>query len=552
MKALLTSAGLSALLLYGGMSYSAVPDAYMHALATGPANKQLVIRLPMNILKDSVVPEQNGKLRGQTATNDNPNALGSAYDWEVIGQFDEVCPYNDPGKVGTDKKGTKNNKNEKRPKLQSLLVLKDGSLVYTCERSNVIIKHPNRGSVKTSFQTPEVNIALKSLLTNGFDKESDKNNPKEKENYNNEYGISLAYNPSHNLIYVGFEDQVYILDLEEMQRSSTQENYFYPLQLNKQNLKVEAGVSIITLALNHYAGQPLYLFASSATKDERFAPTPVKMISLSADGKHAERIDDAPFAKALQFASLDWEANGTPTGKGLKADVTYLAAETLLDVNSTLVAHLHHNHIGVFHDPYVVSANVEEWIKNLGGANKLSQANFGPDQYNKLFANSSQDQLKPPVLPLHSQITRIVNFVYTETANMRPNYYSVYSRIVSPLIEKGKSSPKSNLNNDVMSVYNGYVYSIPWRDDVGLKVMTHPLRRQKGWNAGNQPPEEWSEASELPDMLIFQRGEKPPITKEDGVYQINDRQYSKKGPFPSWWPGGSYWSAVYISPVTDQ
>ncbi|WP_051786383.1 hypothetical protein [Endozoicomonas numazuensis] len=221
------------------------------------------------------------------------------------------------------------------------------------------------------------------------------------------------------------------------------ENYFYPLKLDQQSLKVESGVSIISLALSYHNGQPLYLFASSSTKDEKFAPAPVKMISLSADGKRAERPDEAPFAKVLQFASLDWEANGAPTGKGLKADITYLSAETLPDINGTLVGHMHHNHIGVFHDSYLVSANVEEWIRNLGGAEKLSQANFGPEKYNELFEKSSQDQLTPPILPLHSQITRIVNFVYTEAANMRPNYYSIYSRIVSPMIVKEKPSPKT-------------------------------------------------------------------------------------------------------------
>ncbi|WP_062260030.1 hypothetical protein [Endozoicomonas arenosclerae] len=549
MKAILTSAGLSALLLYGGMSYSADPDAYMHALATGPANKQLVIRLPMHILKDSVFSEQNGKLRGKATTADKPNALGSAYDWEVIGQFDEVCPYHDPGKVGTDKKGTKDKKDEKRPKLQSLLVLKDGSLVYTCERSNIIIKHPNQGSLQTSYQMPEVNIALKSLLTDGFDRGSEKANPKEKENYNNEYGISLAYSPSHNLIYVGFEDQVYILDLEKMQPTSTQEDYFYPLQLDKQNLKVEVGVSIITLALSHFAGQPLYLFASSATKDEKFAPTPVKMIALSADGRSAERIEEAPFAKALQFASLNWEADGTPTGNGLKADITYLAAETLLDVNSTLVAHLHHNNIGVFHDPYTVSTNVQDWIKSQG-EEKLSQLTFHPEKYNQLFEESSQDQLTPPILPLHSQIVRLYNFE-EKPVNMKPNYYSLYDRVVQRVFEKQKD-PKSWLNNDVMSVFNGYLYSIPWKDDVSLKIMAHPLRREKGWNNGNQPEVAWSEAAELPDMLIFQRSGKPVyVRNEDGTYTVNDRQYSKKGPFPQWWPGGSYWSAVYISPASQ-
>jgi hypothetical protein len=275
------------------------------------------------------------------------------------------------------------------------------------------------------------------------------------------------------------------------------------------------------------------------------------MISLSADGKSAERIEEAPFAKALQFASLDWEADGTPKGGGLKADVTYLAAETLPNVNNTLVGHMHHNHIGVFHDPYVFSSNVEDWIKDQGGADKLSQANFGSEEYNRLFAESEEYQLKPPILPLHSQITRIVNFVH-KPANMKPNYYSLYSRIVHQVLGRGRN-PKDNLNNDVLSVYNSYVYSVPWKDDVSLKIMTHPIRRQNGWKTGNQPPVEWSEACELPDMLVYQRSGKPVYVKnQDGTHTINDRQFSKDGPFPSWWPGGSYWSAITISPAVSQ
>jgi hypothetical protein len=189
----------------GGMSLSSVPDANMYALATGPNNKQLVIRLTMNVLKGSDTSGQNGKLRGQAAPSGRTNPLGSAYNWEIVGQFNEECPYNDPGKVGTDQEDS-SRLNETRPKLQSLLALEDGSLVYTCERSNVIIKHPNRGSTQSTHQIPEVNIALKSFLADEFDKGSEKDNLKEKENYNNEYGISLVYNSSHNLIYVGFED----------------------------------------------------------------------------------------------------------------------------------------------------------------------------------------------------------------------------------------------------------------------------------------------------------------------------------------------------------
>ena len=77
---------------------------------------------------------------------------GNGYAWELVGEYEEECPVDYERKLveGQEKhKATKEyvktiNSESKLPKSQNLIVLDDGSLLYTCGRSHLHLKHPNR------------------------------------------------------------------------------------------------------------------------------------------------------------------------------------------------------------------------------------------------------------------------------------------------------------------------------------------------------------------------------------------------------------------------
>ena len=100
------------------------PHAYFYAFAAGSENRQTVIRLPMQL-------DQHGKLNGKKAAN----GLGqSGHDWEVVGRYQAECPHNDP----RDRSAAEGPSAKK----QNMLVLEDGTILFTCERSNIVVVHP--------------------------------------------------------------------------------------------------------------------------------------------------------------------------------------------------------------------------------------------------------------------------------------------------------------------------------------------------------------------------------------------------------------------------
>lgn len=75
---------------------------------------------------------------------------GNGFAWELVGEYEEVCPTVYDFKLEQNTKEHKKTKEDvdvlestsKLPKSQNLIVLKDGSLLFTCSRSRIILKTP--------------------------------------------------------------------------------------------------------------------------------------------------------------------------------------------------------------------------------------------------------------------------------------------------------------------------------------------------------------------------------------------------------------------------
>ncbi len=109
--------------------------------------------------------------------------------------------------------------------------------------------------------------------------------------------------------------------------------------------------------------------------------------------------------------------------------------------------------------------------------------------------------------------------------------------------------PKSN--DDVLAVYNSFVYSMLSKDDMTMKIMVHPFDNSDGWNAENQSDQDWSVAAILPDFLYKQRAQPIIHVTEDGTHNVGaTRSYTRTDDLllPTWWPDASYWGAFYIAP----
>ncbi|MRI35491.1 hypothetical protein EOPP23_21255 [Endozoicomonas sp. OPT23] len=555
-------------------SAAETPDAYLHTLATGTENQQLVLRLPMSLNKE-------GRLIGHLNSNKSP-ALSSEweenwkYGWEVVGRYNALCPHYDYGNSGSDKTG--NPTDDIRAKSQSMVVLEDNSLVFTCERTNILILHPNQGVMSGSYQQqsesdsdflyPETNIDISSLLTSDkmFDAEYRNRYPNlafdqgyKGSNYNLEYGISLSYDQKNELVYVGFEDQVFYIDLAVYRELNSQdrvktERFLKPLINTHDNkpVKVEESTSIIALSHIRYRNYPTYLFTSSATPDHRDAPAPQSMINLSEDGRSAVFVEKSPWAEALQYARLEFE-NGRPvddSGDGLKADITYIASDSAPNAEPVLTAHIHHNAPIAIFDPQLTTPGIVAQLNRHRATDTLGPQTSNPEIYNEITTGSARKLIEPFSSDFaDARITRMFNYKIPRE-DIQPNYYSLDDRIIKRLNKK--KPPKQWHNNDVFVVYGGFHYAMPWKDDVTFKLFSQPIISENGWKEGNQPKADWQESAELPDIYFNQHtydaeGKVIPTFSDDN--QLSETQYHKHLT-PKLLPRGStYWDAFYISPA---
>ena len=547
--ALLTQAALA-------VNTNTSPSAYLHAYASGDNNQQVVVRLPLQ-LNDK---QQLVGMKGASKITDN------GYAWELAGQYNEECDYRDTKIHGgfLDKLI----ETGEMPRQQSLVVLSDSSYLFSCERSNIVLKHPNRNSSfqPTASSYTELNLDISEFLNSSFDGRLLNN-----KGFNKDYGISLAYNKADEVVYVGIEDRVYVLDLIKWRETSKaggkdiephflykatkNSTFFYPLKSDDGNPFVHKGFSIINLALVYQPDGRHYLFASSATDDHKWGETPIKMALLNKyddkealkDGRSTSGWQQAPFNTAMQYASLgshvDAKGNHIPEGKGLKADVTEIAS----DVDYTpgqplplavLTAHIHHNEVAAIFEPQYNSEAVKIKINNLQKENNLNQQTIHPDIYSEIM----REELFKKQTNKNAAMIRLANFRIENFTDIKPNYHSGNERILDR-IKKGKS-PKLWLNNDVLAVYKQTLFSMPWKDDISLKVMAYPLENKGGWL--EKPPARWYEAAELPDMA----------KQRTAIY---DEKTNKplmetflKPEAPQWWPDGVYWSDIYVDHDTPE
>lgn len=591
---------------------AAKPDAYLHALATGADNHQLIVRLPMVKQDDGALVGVKGWSSLDTFVRDKNANLGyspsQGYAWEVVGEYHEKCPTNYHYKLvrETDRhKQTKKqvsflNSRSTHPKQQSLVVLSDGSFLFSCDRSHIHLRHPNRFSGwrpdmsmapdNKIYDYPEISFDLKNLKTSRSVTFDYWNN-------NAEFGVSLAKNEVDNVVYASFEDQIYVFDLNAFKSHfhSTRHPFFHHAILdtsfertpsanvrysetdNHQKIVKSVhpekarvnghdwsayfylfnefpvnpdfkGYSIISLAVAYQenGGRP-FLFSSYATYDAKEAKTPVQMHWLQVDGRSEVATEEAPFGPALQFSRLVY-TNGKPDSddKGLKADITFLAADTDPLAVPVLGMHVHHNHPALVYHPYLNSKPFMDIVSGLGPQSSNTMYQMNPEILNDAMHSASTTQVNPVVDPSQYHLFKITNTGVNNPGiqpaladyneRLQPNLHSYYDRIHSR--EAIGKPPKMPMNHDVFLIRQGVYYFMPGKDDVTLSVFAQVLPAPDdnvnyGW--ANEPPMAWQEVARLPDMLER--------------LEPNDPEQFRGNPNAAWWPGGFNWAAYSFDPV---
>ncbi|MGI9275205.1 MAG: hypothetical protein ACR2PT_10230 [Endozoicomonas sp.] len=514
------------------------PDAYLYTFISGPNNTQLAARLPLSKTPDGRVMAVEGK-----------SHLSSASPWELVGEFTEHCPTNVARSIEhrnvthKDKSISIPESKCTLPKMQNLEVLDDSSLLFTGERSHIILKHPNKAGEDGPFSYPEVSIDLSALATANFDKNFV---------FNNDYGVSLSYNREKNVVYVGFEDRVFLLDLEELKKHGSQERIelkpqsmddlvksgsaFQPLLTSAGTpSQLIKGNSICSMATLRHDPETAYLFVSSTAKAVADSEIPLKMAELSRDGRTVLCWKDAPFNKGLQYARLVEDLQDS----GLKADISTLAAGTDANGDPALMIHAHHNHPVVVTMPYLQSMDTEETLGELESRKQdletdkersdFAVRNMGPDDINEMVHASSEGTVTPAGAdPQKFKIYRLENHVIGDDfGDIKPNCHSLVECVTSRAMQNKR--PKDWLRTEQALIYNGNLVSLPWRDDVSLKIMAHPLpidAALKDCRWFSQPKATWYKVGETLDTE-----NRPEITVYDCTMPGYESPYHVYVPF---------------------
>ncbi|MGI9275804.1 MAG: hypothetical protein ACR2PT_13295 [Endozoicomonas sp.] len=557
-------------LFFSGL-VQAKADAYLHALATGMNNKQLIVRLPMEKQADGAMVGLKGKsdldffTRKQLAGRDD--ALGNGYAWEIVGEYEEICPTHYKQTLSVEWKTPKGGSEEvgllqsqaTLPKQQSLIVLDDGSFLFTCDRSHIILKHPNMkvSDLKKAYQYPEMRLTLNGIQTPDFD---DRNN-------NKEFGISLALNKVNHLVYVGFEDRIFVLDLDALKTqhpailaamrgtpvesapvlaAGAREKHYAPETPEYEDhgffylfskLPVTSDFndySIISLAVIYRgANETPFLFSSYGTPDKKEIEIPVQMHWLQAGGRSEVAAEEAPFVPGLQYARLSYTKDGMPDpdNNGVKGDVTYITGDSDTKATPVLAMHVHHNHPTFVYEPFMNSVPFMQELESLD-TEGMNLHTMNPEVLNSLMHSAARAEINPITNPKLYHLFRLHNMAL-DADKVVPNQHSYYDRI-APRSAANKP-PKLAMNHDVFTVLQGVYYFLPHKDDITLSIMAHvlpPAEESSGYGWSNQPENRWQEVARLPDMM--QRVE------------TDNRDLFWKNPYNSFWPGGIYWAAFYL------
>ena len=585
------------------------PDAYLHALATGADNHQLIVRLPMIKQADGALMGVKGRSHLDDYDRDPDADLtklpSQGYTWEIVGEYREECPteyqYKITRETDTHKKTKKKvsfpNSIATTPKQQSLVVLPDGSFIFSCDRSHIHLKHPNRlpgwrpgttpAPANKVFDYPEISFNLKNFHSLFFDFW----------NNNNEYGISLARNEIDNVVYASFEDKIYVFDLQTLKTHfhRVSQPFFHPefqeVSFNRtpapgikrsnvaghqrivDSVHPEAsepnehdwslyfylfnefpvnrdfrGYSIISLAVAYQEndGRP-FLFSSYATPDSKEAKTPVQMHWLQVDGRSEVAAEELPSGPALQYARLVYkDGKPDPDNNGLKADITFITADTDPKTTPTLGLHVHHNHPAIVYQPFMNSEPLIQILEKLGPHNAQTMFSMNPEVLNEAMHSASETQVNPIANPVSFHLFKIGNTGVNNEKIMptldnyderiAPSRHSYYDRMASRKAI-GKP-PKLVMNHDMFLIRQGVYYFMPSKDDVTLSIIAHVLPAAEdnvtyGW--GHEPAMNWQEVARLPDML-------------ERLEPCNPEKFMDN-PDAKWWPGGLNWAAYSFDPV---
>ena len=577
-----TSLFTSALSVLFCQSLLAEHQAYLHALATGD-NRQLVVRLPMDKAEDGSLP-----LVGRKGLSDLDNYAHNPaenhtpshdFAWELVGEYNEICPTEYAFKVKASLKEYGKTKrpvsvlesNSQLPKSQNLIVLDDGSLLFTCHRSRIILMHPNRHGARKAYKYPELNLDITDFLSSGFDK---------KQENNHEHGISLAYNKVDDVVYAGIEDRIFALDLValgehpsfakitssakeqteeylnqkhnyEQANSSTNKmlpydarDFFFPLTTT-----INQGASIIAMAVVYRGENEIpFLYASVATPDYIEAPTPLEMFWLGADGRSIFHADGTSSNTGLQYGRFGYK-NGEPEpGKGIKGDLTFIAAETDINYEPVLGMHTRHNNPVFIYSPYFNSEPLELMTERLKEQGRLDMYTMTPDIVNYLVRAGATRLSNPKGNAALFHIFRIHNHPI-QRSEFAPNMHSMYERVSSREV-RGKG-PKEWLNNDYFSIFRNVFYSYPYKSDISLKVAAHVLPKAGDQNAAGWEKlfdDQWVEVASLPDMLSRTTDDgakaKQSAQPDEELRKVADQ--FRRTPYTDYWPGGLYWAGFYL------
>ena len=511
-------------------------NPFLYALASGP-DGHLIAKVPLE--KDS-----QGRIKavkGESVFNGTPDA------WECVAKYTDH-PISIQSRTVTDSlkhAKTKEAVNfthlefDSLPKLQDMTALTDNSLAFTVERSHLLIK-----ALDDKSDIPNISIDMSALATDGFN---------ELQEYNKDYGISLAYNDQTKLLYISFEGRIFVLDVDKARQggSATIELCPQPGQMPKgfQPLTgpdntcqyAESGSSIITLALTKDSDGNACLFNSYTADHVNDGAVPITMSRLAEDGLSVVETGPAPFAVPLQFARMSNE----PNAGSLKRDITYLATESAPEYPPVMAMHVHHNEPVVISEPQARHSAVDAKVQELTESGTLNAKTMNPMIFNEMVRPTDDSDFHPSMYRLHNVGYTWSPFFQSDefSKTFRPNAYAEVDRVTSRTAV-GKD-PKTWLGNDYLKVFQGQMMSFPWRYELPDKVYAHPIAPNLKGDMITQAEAQWYEVTSLPEVGLSEGTPAYQITPDRQLVVSQDPTYRDINPAAPR-SKGLHWSAFCI------
>ncbi|MET4693142.1 hypothetical protein [Endozoicomonas lisbonensis] len=509
---------------------------YLVALASGP-DGHLVAEVPLE-------SDSQGRIKavkGKSLFNGTPDA------WQPVAKYTDH-PVSIQSRIVTEYPSHSKTKEpvefthrefDSLPKLQDMTALPDNSLAFTVERSHVLIKAP-----ADQPDILDISLDMSTLATKDFDKLQE---------YNKDYGISLAYDNQTKLLYISFEGRIFVLDVEKARQGASatiklcpqpgqMPEGFQPLTGPDNTCQyAEANSSIITLALTKDSEGNACLFNSYTADHAKDGPVPVNMSRLTKDGLSVVETGPAPFAVPLQFA----RTSNNPSDGGLKRDFTYLAIESDPEYPPVMAMHGHHNQPVVVSEPQARHPAIDAKVQALRESDTLNAETMNPMIFNEMVRPTNDSVFHPSMYRLHN-----VGYVESEffksdefSKTFRPNAYAEVDRVTSRTVV-GKA-PKLWLGNDYLKVSQGQMMVFPWRYELPDKVYAHPIPANLKGDMINQPEQQWYQVTSLPEVGLSEGTPAYQVTPDRKLIALEDKGYREINPAAPR-SQGLHWSAFCI------